>query len=261
MDAWRTKRKLIYGGSVAVVCIVVVLMLIWPLLSKQPTCMDGRQNGTEQGVDCGGSCTRLCLFQVEEIKVLWARAFPVTSNVYNAVAYIENQNVSSAVASIPYEFRLYDEKNLLIGIRTGQTFITPNNRSAIFEAGIDVGNRVPTMVRFHFLAAPTWVRFSQADIDAVPIVVTHQDVIDRETSPRLVTTIVNRALFSIPDLDLVAILYGADGNALQTSALTIPRLQKSETKTVTFTWPDPILKEVTRVEIIPRINMFSTRPR
>ena len=259
--SWAQRKQYTYLGVIGVIVLFCIGLLVWPYVTKAPTCMDNTQNGTELGVDCGGSCLRVCSFMTEDIKVLWARSFPVTETVYNAVAYIENQNTNSAVASIPYEFRLYDENNILVATRTGATYITPNAKSAIFEAGIDVGNRPPTTVRFRFLTeTPTWVKFSQADIDAIPVLVKNQTILTPETTPKVTAEIFNRALVSIPDLEVVAIVYDKDNNALQVSKTVLARLLSNETKTIAFTWPQSFSGEAVRTELIPRINIFSTRP-
>jgi hypothetical protein len=95
-------------------------------------------NGTESGVDCGGSCRLYCSAQVSAPVVLWSRIFPISGSKYNLIAYVENQNIDAAVPDINYEFRVYDTEGKLIGRREGHTFIPPNQRFGIFEAHFDV---------------------------------------------------------------------------------------------------------------------------
>ena len=59
MSSWSSERKSVY----ALIMLVIVLALIgvpsYFLFYTPPSCTDGVKNGTEQGIDCGGSCTKL----------------------------------------------------------------------------------------------------------------------------------------------------------------------------------------------------------
>jgi hypothetical protein len=35
-----------------------------------PTCSDVKQNGSETGIDCGGSCTQVCRVQAVSVNVI-----------------------------------------------------------------------------------------------------------------------------------------------------------------------------------------------
>lgn len=90
---WSGKRKLYYGG---IACIAIALFLfinIYPKLTKDPTCSDGKRNGAEVGTDCGGGCARICAAEAVPLVVKWSRSFKVSEGFYNAFAYIENQNL------------------------------------------------------------------------------------------------------------------------------------------------------------------------
>ena len=86
------RRRLLILLVVLTVVGGAVFAYVWPIVNQAPTCTDGKQNGDELGVDCGGGCVDFCSNQITMPTVLWSRAFPVTTNVYNATAYIENKN-------------------------------------------------------------------------------------------------------------------------------------------------------------------------
>src|SRR3989344_9365646 len=94
---WALKRQLFYVFVLVLFFAVFGFLIAYPRFNKAPSCIDNKQNGTETGVDCGGSCLRPCGSQVDDIAVLWARAFRVIPGQYNAVAYLENQNRNTAV--------------------------------------------------------------------------------------------------------------------------------------------------------------------
>ena len=107
---WSTKRKMMYAGGVFIVGLLILLRILYPIFTKEPTCSDGVKNGTEIGVDCGGSCKKFCSIEVNNLVLLWTRSFRSSPTTFTAVAYIENQNLNAEAVQVPYEFKLYDEK-------------------------------------------------------------------------------------------------------------------------------------------------------
>src|SRR3989344_5571844 len=140
---WALQRQLFYIGILLAFFLILAILIIYPRFNRAPSCVDGRQNGTETGIDCGGSCTNACISQVEDVSVLWARSFRVVPGRYNAVAYITNHNKNAVVDKISYRFRFADKDNLHIGKREGTAYIPRAGNFAIFEPAVDLGSSVP----------------------------------------------------------------------------------------------------------------------
>jgi hypothetical protein len=256
--SWALKRQIIIIVLILAVIGSIATVILYPKLNPPPTCVDGRQNGSEQGVDCGGSCARICPFQTNDVVVKWARAFPVSDEVWNAVAYIENPNVTAAARRVHYEFRLYDENSIFITNREGYAYIAPNGASAIFEGGIKVGSRVPHSTQFKFFDDPAWETTDPRN-NEIKIIPSLQKVENEDTRPKFSAVVTNASdLYSVEGINLVAILYGADGNALSVSETTLDGLGPTQSANVYFTWQKPFGAPVTRTEIIPRFNVFAT---
>ncbi len=257
---WSTRKKM---GCLVLLAIFVLLVGGWiayALFFKEaPTCFDNKQNQNERGIDCGGVCQRVCPMDARTIVPVWSRAFRVSKGVYNVVAYIENQNVTAGVRKINYEFRVYDDENILAGEPiTGSTFIGPNDKTAIFESPVQTGNRVPKNVFFTFTDAPDWMTTDPRY--QVPQLVSSETVLtDIETKPKLATNIVNNTLHNYKNVEVVAILYGADGNAVNASRTYLDRVDQQSVAKVAFTWQEPFTDPIARIEIIPRINPFEQK--
>ena len=167
--SWGAKRQFFYFGIVFVAILIAILIIIWPMLNREPTCFDGKMNGAESGIDCGGGCAKVCTSEALQLVTLWARAFKVTDGKYNLMAYVENQNRESGIPLMSYEFKVYDEDNIFIGRKSGTTFVTSNDRTAVFEAGIDTGNRIPGRVSFEWTSAPTWIKIDRDQKNALAV--------------------------------------------------------------------------------------------
>lgn len=253
---WSSKRKLTYFGFVFIILIGAAVIFLWPYFNQDPTCFDRKQNGDETGVDCGGSCLLVCTAENYRLVTLWSRAFPVTGGDYNLMAYVENQNRDSGIVKINYEFRVYDENNIFLARRDGSTFITSNDRTAIFEPGIQAGNRIPSRVDFTFTSVPVWVRVNREQRNALSVSVEDKVVSDIFTTPKVSANVVNGTLIDMKNIDVVAILYDELDNVINVSKTFIPTLPKNSRSPVVFTWPRSFDKNPVRVDIFPQVNIF-----
>lgn len=253
---WAHKRQLMYFLVVlAVAVLIVVWIIVKVFFSSDPTCFDGKHNADERGVDCGGSCVLVCPNDAQNPVILWSQTARVTDEVYNVVAYVDNQNVAAAIYEIPYEFKLYDQDNVLLAERRGTTFLGPNQRTAIFEPGLIVGGRTPAFTNFEFLATPTWHRPEERFARKL-LTVARTELTQLDTRPKLTGQVRNHNTFDMNNIDVVAIVYDQAGNVLATSQTYVDRIAQGDMHTVSFTWPGPFDGVAVRTEIIPRMNPF-----
>ncbi|MEK7190283.1 MAG: hypothetical protein AAB661_00775 [Patescibacteria group bacterium] len=256
---WAFKRQIFYVAVLLLFISVFVFLIIYPKLNKAPTCSDNKQNGTETGIDCGGLCARACLAKVDDISVLWSRAFKVIPGRYNAVAYLVNHNENTAVKKLNYRFRFADANNVYIGKREGSTFVPPGGAFAVFEPGIDIGNSIPVYVSFEFTQTPLWLQVSPEKVNQLKVFISDIRLTDEKTNPRLSAVIKNNSLFTIPNVNIIVILYDSSGNALSTSRTYLSQLNPLEISDINFTWPEPLSGTVVAKEIIPMYDIFSVK--
>jgi len=244
--SWSTRRQLLYYG-VAFFIGGVLLIVGWQtFFTTAPTCNDGLKNGSEQGVDCGGSCALVCQGQARAPVVLWARAFKTDATLYTAAAYIENPNTAlgAGARSVRYVFSLYDEKNVLVANRDGVIDIPPTMLVPVVENNIDVGNRTVFRAEFRFvLDTLAWEKFS----NPAPTPRISNQALAPDGS-RVSATVTNNSLESLSQVRVVAVLFDSEGVARAASKSTIATLPKKSSAPVVFTWPTSI-PGVVRAEI------------
>jgi hypothetical protein len=253
---WATKRKLQYLSAVFVLFLLVLFIILYPIIFKKPTCTDNVMNGTETGIDCGGTCSLMCKEKTSDPVILWSRAFPVVGNTYNLVAFVENQNKNSAIYNIPYEFRIYDVNNRLIGRRQGSTYIPPNKQFAIFEASFDAGEAVLKSVTFEFSDPFVWTK-KEPTINSLPLFVDNVVMGENKNSPSLSARVNNESIYDIPSFDVVAILYDENHNAINVSKTVKDGLMSNNNLPVFFTWPEALTSEPVTKDVLIELNPFT----
>ncbi len=254
--SWASRRQFQYLSVLVVIIGLIIFAFIYPIIFKEPTCSDGKKNGTESGVDCGGTCLLMCKEDISAPVVVWSRAFHVTGNNYNLAAFIENRNKDSAVYSANYEFRIYDTNNTLLGRRQGKTFIPPNQQFAVFEPRFDSGEVEVKTVTFEFLPPFVWVK-KPPTLQTLKISVSNIFFDNNKDTPNLSAIITNNSIYDIPEFDVIAILYDAEHNAINASKTHKDKLLNSSNTTAVFTWPETLSSDPVTKEIMVLINPFS----
>lgn len=238
--SWSGRRKALYLSVAGVVGFTLIVFVYQRFFNVPPLCTDGRQNGGEMGVDCGGPCSVLCETQVRAPVVLWARSFESAPQTYTAAAYIQNNNVGAGARRVGYSFQLFDADNKLVVARDGVVDLPPIPVIPIIESGIDVGYRSVARTLFSFSTQPVWVRAG-----ALPALRLSRQQLSPDAS-RLEAVLANDS-FTEARAVVTAVLFDVDGvaRAASKSTVTIPARGSVP---VVFTWLTPA-SDVVRGEL------------
>ena len=218
---------------------MLMLVLVIPLifiLYEEPTCFDRKENRNERGVDCGGSCRRVCAEDVLSPRILWSRSFKVAPGVYNAVSYVENPNFNAGVLAVPYHFTIFDNQGVVIAERNGSTYLMPGGITPVFEGTISVGERVPARTLFELGLIREWI--TARDRASSPLVVKRQAISNVETAPRVNADLSNESINDIFDIEVVSVIYDVNDNAIGASRTIVPLLPRQGSEPIVFTWPE-----------------------
>ncbi len=250
--SWASRRRTTYllfiFGGLFVALAIAAFILFRPV----PSCENGAQDGNETGIDCGGSCRAICAEDAIPPIVRWSRLFKVTSGVYSAVAYVENTNQNAGAKSVAYSFRFFDEKGILVAERKGATFLSPGGLSPIFESNIKTGQRAPARTVFSFTEQPRWERAAPS---VGQLTVKDKMFSADGSSPRITATLQNTTIGAFSNIQVVAVAFNADQNAIAASATLVPRIEKNGATDIVFTWPEPFPSKAVQIDIIPRIPL------
>ncbi len=238
MNEWASRRKNIYTAIIVVFLTSISLFVFWKFWYKAPTCFDGVKNGNELGIDCGGSCDMVCRADTLKPIVRWdPRIFEISPNVWSSVVYVENPNANVEAVRAPYTFSFYDEKNELIALREGVTFLPKSKTVGIFEGEIIMeGGARPRRAIFEISNDIEWRRNSEEE---AKITVTHTPLLRLDTKPRIETIVKNDGTNMLENIELVATIFDGRDNVIAASRSFVERLDKNSSSQVVFTWGRP----------------------
>ena len=242
---WAFWRRMQYGIGYSLVVMLCLVGVYYNYFYEPDSCFDGVQNGDELGVDCGGSCVRICSFTVEPPRVLWAESFAVTDNQYNAVAYIENRNQIAGTPEVRYTFQLFD-KDGIINQKSGITSLPPNTTQPVFEGRIATGERVPTRTTLELTPAELWLPGAS---DRGNYRTTALELLQADSRPRLNVTLQNDNLYAVNNVEVIATIFDARGTPLTASQTFIDNFAGRSQSNLVFTWPRPIAKTIRSCEV------------
>jgi hypothetical protein len=247
---WASKRQASIILVLLGLAIIPVFFIVYKISSIPPTCSDKKQNQGEVGIDCGDPCSLLCRSQVSDLVVSWKRFFLVGGGVYNVVIYAENPNVEAGAKNVGYQIRIYNTEGISIYERHGATTIPAKRSIPIIETGISLGDQIPARIEFKFDDGIIWTKQTSKES---PLSASNNSLTRATSSPKLITNIINKDSISYSNIEVVAIMYNEEGNAIGASRTFIDYIDGGQTVPLTFTWPEPFKVIPTRIEIIPKV--------
>lgn len=248
MASWSRQRKSIYGLAAVIIILGLVVIPSFLYLYHAPTCFDGAKNGSEQGVDCGGACSRLCQSSFLPPDVAWTRFEEVAPGLYNMAAYIVNPNTEGEADAVPYHIALYDDQGVLITDTRGVVTLPPHRNTLAFQGSISAGKRVPTKALFEFTAAPNW--YKQTDLLS-KIVISDKSYTEDDSGSYLSVKLLNKDVQPMENVSVYTVLYDKDGNALGFSKTAIDEIAPGDSQIAPFTWPLNRNGAVISIEVLP----------
>lgn len=128
-----------------------------------PTCMDGKQNQDETGVDCGGVCANACMEAAkgEDLIIRDVVVLPLENDTYDVVARIYNPNNTVGAESFAYTIRLLDGTGNEVASVSNSSWILPQENKTLLAFALPVTGR-PTKATLEITEAK-WERLTNYD--------------------------------------------------------------------------------------------------
>ena len=237
---WAFWRRVQYGLGFLATVVLITSGTYRVYFYSPGECFDNATNRDERGIDCGGSCVRICAADTLPPKILWAESFNITGNQYNAVAYVENVNSVASAPLIKYTFEFFNGTQK-VGERSGETVLPPSSIYPIFEGRITLDSDTVTNTTLTIEPIDVWV---PATIGRGQFKTTNLNLTGADLRPRLDVTIENTELTAAQNIEIVATLFNEDGQPITASQTFIDSLAGRSIKDIVFTWPNSIAKTI-----------------
>lgn len=251
MASWSSRRRLAYGSIVILAAILFIAIPLFFFFYTAPSCSDGKMNGKELGIDCGGSCTRLCQNSFLPPKIGWggAKFEQVAPGLYNVAAYVVNQNISGAALDVPYKISLFDDRGVLIVETKGKVNLLAHRNSLVFQPAVQVGKRIPARATFELTSDPVWFR-SYDNLEGLSIL--DKKYQEDENGSSLEVTLSNRTLVPYSDIVVGVVLNDGEGNVIGFSQTVVDYIDvKGSQQIAPYTWPISRNGKVVSIDVMP----------
>lgn len=249
MLSWSLRRRIIYL-AIVLVALGIVAASLYLFFQPVPSCGDGKRNQDELGVDCGGSCPKVCPSEILPLKPVWSRLFKVAANKYDIAALVKNPNLNHGAQSVNYAFRIWDKNNLLINITRGEAFLNPKEDLVLFVSRADVGKHEPSRIALELDLSPVWQKIDREP----PKLVISGKRFTNEPTPRLSALVQNDSLTPLKDVQFFAVISDQEQNAIAVSSTLVDELLPGATRDLVFTWPEPFSQAAAFVDVSPHFD-------
>jgi hypothetical protein len=156
----RTRKQVTVGAIFSLILVIFLALLYFFFFYQAPVCTDGIQNGREEGIDCGGTCTNACIekvtgapFVIEEVAIM-----PGGTDKYDVLGRIYNPNDTEGASSFEYSLVLKDAIGKELTSKKGTSYILPQEHKTLIEVGLESA-MVPATATLT-IGNITWERFS-----------------------------------------------------------------------------------------------------
>lgn len=249
MNHYQKKQ---FAIAVIFVFIIVVIGggLYFLLRPAAPTCFDGIQNQGEKGTDCGGPCGPC--EEPEDLIILLEEFIPTVPSDFDLVAKIENPNPNWGIESLNYQFNIYDSNNQLIGYKTGNTYLLPQETKYIIEQRMTT-KMDPARVNIE-LNNINWRKLK--DFKELEIRIKNGEIKNIEQGfNKLVGNVENKSNYDLDKIEVSGLLF-SDGKIITVGRTEMRTILMGETRYFEINWPYEASEEVKSFELKPYTNIF-----
>lgn len=251
--SWEFRRKFIYAFAVIVTIAGVTVFFLRGVIFPEPSCVDGKQNGYEVGIDCGGVCALRCSQDVVPLTVLWSKALRSGEGKYDLVAMINNSNIDNASQVVAYTFTMYDDKGVVTGDElSGTTTLPLDGKIPVILQNIPLSKK-PSNVIVTLRDGP---HYTVTESPSSPTIKIANRRFENGQKPRAYAVVVNTKQQEIFNLPVRLVLFDENDNAFAVGQSIVPFLEKEGIKEVIFTWNEPLPVVPTRIGVYPIFNPF-----
>lgn len=179
----------------------------------------------------------MCRGTAKELRIVWAKVFPIRSGAYDVVAYVENPNFAAGAPKLPYTARLFDANGSVIAEKKGETFASPGERFVIFAGNMLTGEKTPARGEIEIGKDFLWAKMGDQKQD---IIVEDKVLVGSDKAPKLSALLLSNELDVLRNIEVTVVVYDVTGAPVAVSATKVAKLDRKGSEKLFFTWPKPL---------------------
>jgi len=219
-------------------------------------CFNNIQDNGEQGIDCGGPCSKKCDL-LESLKVLWTKIIPAGENKYYFLSLIKNPNALYGVSLFNYKFIGLNNEDKVVSERQGEDFILPGESKYIFdEINIeDLNNAQKFDLEISDLM---WQRFSSYQKPTLFVINKEiKDIDEGGFNLKVGGRLINDSIYNLRMVGLKVVLFDERDNPIAFNKTYLGNIRSQEKRDFHVFWKAIFSQqEVKRIDIEAETNVF-----
>lgn len=251
ISRWSSRRKFLVSIIILLAVGLFVGIPVYLSTRDVPNCSNGKLDGDETGIDCGGSCQLLCTPEILPVITRGdARLLKIATSTYETAILVVNPNLNGRVVRAPYTFSIYSSaSNKPVKVVSGDTYIGRSAVFALFAGPFTLDDSGTYRAVFAFSPNLVW----EKNTDPLPslIVGGMNLVIASSSAPSLEASIANHSQSDVSNVEVVALLSDASGNTVAVGKTFVDSIAAGGSAPVSFSWPNSFARDVVSINIIP----------
>ncbi len=241
----RFGKQLIYGFFYLLILALLGVWVYFAFLRPAASCTNGRQDGGEEGVDCGGVCANACLpAGLSELQVTDTNVFHPGNGITSVLAKIQNPNLRTA-ASFDYTLKFYDLNGEPVLTRSGSSYIYAGEVKYLTDfvsGGAADGAKSAELT----ISSPRWL--PDSEFSKPQAVILSRTATLGEAGIQVSGKLANRDTLTLSRLEVGAVFYGRYNYAVGVSKTEIDSVLPNETRDFVIAHPPIAGVDLSRTE-------------
>jgi hypothetical protein len=257
MENSAIKKRIIISVSFLAL-FTVCGYIIYYLMTPPATCFDKKQNQSEKGIDCGGTCAPCqAALQAQDMVISEVAVALGGNDSYDVVAKISNPNDTVGSGSFKYVFNVKDSSDNIIATREGTTFILPADSKYVPELGLKMDNNA-TPVKVDFIISEVkWEKLNDFGKPQIGVFNKNFGPISPDSTGSEADGIIsNDSGYDLNKIIVVIILRSEGGDIIGINKTEKNSVRTKERRDFRLTWPYQLSSPVQSMDVDAQSNMY-----
>ncbi len=247
----RVTKQLTIGGIYILIAVVIVGGIYWS--NYRPTCLDGIQNGKEEGVDCGTlACSKACIAAAQPLVIQDTQLIKTPAGDFDLAVLVYNPNTEYGADAVGYDLVISDTSGAEILRRSSSFYILPGQTRYVVQTslqGIPDGASAKVVIK-----NADWVKTPNSQ--EVYFITGRETLTPSTKQTTYETVITNNSNFDFDTVDVSMVVRNNAGDIIATNMTNLQSVFSHTDRSIKVTWPFALPVDA-RVQTEVGTNVFN----